>query len=41
MGSFVGGVILKQVDEQTGKKAVSEYAFALGGNCSPATIALK
>ncbi len=41
MGAFVGGANLKQVDEQTGKKAVSEYAFAQGGNCSKPTIAVK
>ncbi len=41
MGAFVGGANLKLVDEQTGKKAISEYAFAQGGNCSKATIALK
>ena len=41
MGAFVGGANLKQVDEQTGKKAVNEYAFAQGGNCSKVTIALK
>lgn len=41
MGAFTGGANLKQVDEQTGKQAVSEYAFAKGGNCSKATLALK
>lgn len=41
MGAFVGGANLKQVDEQTGKKAVNEYTFAQGGNCSKATIPLK
>ena len=41
IGTFVAGKNLKLVDEQTGKKAISEYAFAQGGNCSKATIALK
>ncbi|SPL71521.1 DUF2846 domain-containing protein [Acinetobacter stercoris] len=40
-GVVVGGANLKQVDETTGKKAISEYELAKSGNCSEATISLN
>lgn len=39
-GVLAGGANLKQVDEQTGKKAIAEYQFAQSGKCSKATISL-
>ncbi|ENX23919.1 hypothetical protein F892_00534 [Acinetobacter vivianii] len=41
MGAFVGGANVKQVDDETGKKAVSEYKLAQSGKCSKPTITLE
>ena len=34
MGVFVGGAQLEQVDEPTGKQAISQLNMAISGNCS-------
>lgn len=40
LGAFVGGANVAQVDDETGKKAISEYQLAQSGKCSKQTISL-
>lgn len=39
-GVLAGGANLKQVDEQTGRKAIAQYQLAQSGKCSKQTITL-
>ena len=40
-GVFVGGANLKLIDDSQGRKAISEYQLAQGGNCSKPTVSVS